>query len=281
MSHINHFSHGALTPLLAYLMSVVGSLLGLILTARARSAQGASRYRWLAGGALAIGGTGIWVMHFIAMMGFEVTGSEIRFNIGLTTASAIIAVAVVYGGLYVVSQGDGFPRLLAGGLLAGIGVVTMHYMGMFAMSMSGHASYDPALVALSVLIAIVAATVALWFTLKVEGPLAITGAALMMGVAVNGMHFTGMFSLSVSPGDNAISGAPAMAFLLPLIAGISLITVGLLLAILLSPSAREMREDTELLERLQQRRNAPPAPPMPSRGGHRKPEGDDLFTPRR
>lgn len=281
MSHINHFSHGALTPLLAYLMSVVGSLLGLLLTARARSAQGASRYRWLAGGALAIGGTGIWVMHFIAMMGFDVSGDEIRYNVGLTAVSAVVAVAVVYGGLYLVAQGDGFPRLLAGGLLAGTGVGTMHYLGMFAMSMTGTLVYDPLLVALSVLIAIVAATVALWFTLKVNGPLATTGAALMMGVAVTGMHYTGMYALSVTPGDREISGAAAMDFLLPLIAGISLITVGLLLAILLSPSAREMREDSELLERLQSRRNAPPVPPQPTRAAHRRPEGDDLFTPRR
>ncbi|GLX92634.1 membrane protein [Herbidospora sp. NBRC 101105] len=279
MSHINHFSHGALTPLLAYLMSVVGSLLGLILTTRARSAQGASRYRWLAGGALAIGGTGIWVMHFIAMMGFDVD-SEIRFDVGLTAISAIVAVGVVYGGLHVVSRGDGLPRLLAGGLLAGAGVGAMHYIGMFAMSMSGTLAFDPVMVALSVLIAIVAATVALWFTLKVEGPLATTGAALMMGVAVTGMHYTGMYALSVTPGDNVPRGAAAMDFLLPLIAGISLITVGLLLAILLSPSAREMREDSELLERLQHRRTTPATPPPPP-APQRRQDGDDLFTPRR
>ncbi|GAA1019350.1 MHYT domain-containing signal sensor [Acrocarpospora pleiomorpha] len=278
MSHINHFAHGWVTPVLAYLMSVVGSFLGLLLTSRARSAEGPARVRWLVGGALSIGGTGIWVMHFIAMMGFDVPGTLIRYDVPLTIGSFVIAVAVVFGGLLVVSRGGGQPLpLLLGGLITGVGVAGMHYTGMFAMNMSGQVNYDILVVAISVLIAIVAATVALWFTLRVEGALATIGAALIMGVAVNGMHFTGMYAMSVRLQDGlSTGGAEAIDFLLPLLVGISLLTVGLLLAVLLSPSAAELREDAAILARLESRRQNRTLPPPV-----REPARDDsLFTPR-
>ncbi|WP_239161440.1 MHYT domain-containing protein [Acrocarpospora phusangensis] len=272
-----------MTPVLAYLMSVVGSLLGLLLTARARSAEGAARVRWLIGGAFSIGGTAIWVMHFIAMMGFDVPGTLIRYDVPLTVLSFVVAVAVVGCGLLVVSRGGAKLRpLLLGGLITGVGVAGMHYLGMFAMNMSGQVSYDPVVVAISVLIAIVAATVALWFTLRVEGALATTGAALMMGVAVCGMHFTGMFAMSVQLQDGPdLTGAEAIDFLLPLLVGISLLTVGLLLAVLLSPSSAELREDAAILARLESRRQnggmpvAPPTPPAPEPS-----QNGSLFTPR-
>ncbi|GAA0414525.1 membrane protein [Acrocarpospora corrugata] len=282
MSHINHFAYGWVTPVLAYLMSVVGSFLGLLLTARARSAEGPARVRWLVGGALSIGGTGIWVMHFIAMMGFDVTGTVIRFDVPLTAASFLVSVVVVGVGLVVVSRGGGRAApLLVGGLITGIGVVGMHYMGMFAMNMSGQVNYDPLVVLLSVLIAIVAATVALWFTVRVDGALATAGAALMMGVAVCGMHFTGMYAMSVKLQDGLVpGGAEAIDFLMPLLVGISLLTVGLLLAVLLSPSAAELREDAAILAKLEDRRKNVTLPPPPPGAEPEARQSGSLFTPR-
>ncbi len=71
--HVDHFSYGWLTPGLAYFLSVLGSLLGLVCTVRARAMiDNARRARWLVLAAWAIGGTGIWVMHFMAMIGFSV-----------------------------------------------------------------------------------------------------------------------------------------------------------------------------------------------------------------
>lgn len=253
MSPIDHFSYGLVTPILAYLMSSVGSLLGLMLTSRGRLLGGTEGKFWLAGAALAIGGTGIWTMHFIAMMGFSVQGTLIRYDALLTTASALIAVLVVGAGLFLVSRGGTRPlSLLGGGTLTGLGVAAMHYLGMYAMNMSAHVSYDPLVVTISVLIAIVASTVALWFTLRVTHPVAITGAALMMGVAVTGMHYTGMFAMSVQVHEStgAIPGSKAIDFLLPLIVALSMITVGLLLTVILSPSEKELRGDREFRERL-------------------------------
>ncbi|GAA3037424.1 hypothetical protein GCM10017559_76620 [Streptosporangium longisporum] len=89
MSPIDHFAYGLVTPVASYIMSSIGSLLGLLLAARARGAQGGSRALWLIGAALSIGGPGIWVMHFIAMMGFDVRGTSIRLRVPLTVASAL------------------------------------------------------------------------------------------------------------------------------------------------------------------------------------------------
>lgn len=273
-SAVNHFTHGLLTPVLAYVMSCMGSMLGLRLTAQAHASRGGARVRWLLGAAVSIGGTGIWVMHFIAMMGFDVEGTPIRYDVPLTVASALVAIVVVGTGLFLVSYGGGrFAALLGGGLLTGLGVASMHYLGMYAMNMSAHVSYDRVIVAASVGIAVVAATVALWFTLRVKKPIWITAAALVMGVAVSGMHYTGMYAMhvTVDPQPGMIAGADALDFLVPLMTVISLITLTMLLMVLLSPSEQELHEDAELVAKLELRRrtahqqqqlayNAPPIP---------------------
>ncbi|MFI7634778.1 MHYT domain-containing protein [Nonomuraea sp. NPDC049400] len=275
MTAVNHFTYGLLTPLLAYVMSCIGSMLGLRLTAQAHASRGGSRVRWLLGAAISIGGTGIWVMHFIAMMGFQVEGTQIKYDVWLTAASAVVAIVVVGTGLFLVSYGGGrVLALLGGGLLTGLGVASMHYLGMYAMNMSAHVAYDRLTVAASVAIAVVAATVALWFTLRVKKPIWITLAALVMGVAVSGMHYTGMYAMRVTvdsePG--VVTGADALDFLVPLMTVISLITLTMLLMVILSPSEEELHEDAELVAKLELRRRAAqqqqltypaPAAPMP------------------
>ncbi|MEU1720869.1 MHYT domain-containing protein [Actinomadura sp. ATCC 39365] len=276
MTAVNHFTHGPLTPLLAYLMSCLGSMLGLRLTAQAHASRGASRVRWLIGAAISIGGTGIWVMHFVGMMGFAVEGTQIKYDVPLTVASAAVAIVVVGTGLFLVSYGRGRAlALLGGGLLTGLGVASMHYLGMYAMNMSAHVSYDRTIVAGSVVIAVVAATAALWFTLRVKKPVWITGAAMVMGVAVSGMHYTGMYAMRVTvdaePG--MVTGADALDFLVPLMTVISLITLTMLLMVILAPSEEELHEDAEMVARLelrrrtaqQQQRLAYPTPPAGAR----------------
>src|SRR3954454_15722711 len=96
MAQIHHFDHGWITPTVSYVLSVLGSLLGLTCAVRLRAAQSrGERTLWLILAAVAIGGTAIWSMHFVAMMGFSVVGSPIRYDVGLTVASAIIAVLAV------------------------------------------------------------------------------------------------------------------------------------------------------------------------------------------
>src|SRR5437868_3461717 len=183
MSPIDHFSHGLTTPMASYVMSSLGCALGLLLTSRARIVDPSSARWWLLGGAFAIGGTGVWTMHFTAMMGFSVKGTAIRYNVPLTIVSALLAIVVVFAGLMLVHTGKArIGSLLGGGTLTGLGVAGMHYLGMAAMNMSAQVNYDPMMVVLSVLIGVVASTVALWFAMRVSGALAVVGAALIMGI---------------------------------------------------------------------------------------------------
>ncbi|MEV0270983.1 MHYT domain-containing protein [Hamadaea sp. NPDC050747] len=200
MPEIHHFAYGWFNPALAYLVAFSGSLTGLVCTTRARAAgTRARRARWLVLGSVSIGGAGIWLMHFLAMLGFDIPASPVRYDPLTTVASLLFAVAAVGLGLFFVGTGrKSVGKLLVGGVFTGSGVVAMHYTGMYAMRVSGHVGYDEGLVLASVVIAIVAATVALWFTVSVHGGWrSLITAAAIMGVAVCGMHYTAMAALRV------------------------------------------------------------------------------------
>lgn len=233
--HVEHFSYGLLTPGLSYAVSVLGSLLGLIATARARNmVDKARRARWLLLAAWAIGGTGIWVMHFMAMLGFTVTGQPIRYDLAITAASFITAVVVVAIGLFIVGYGrpNAF-KIITAGVLTGVGVAGMHYTGMFAMRLPADVTYDRNLVIASIAIAVVAATVALWFTVTLRRGWLLAVAALIMGVAVNGMHFTGMYALRISEFvPKPVSGLLPVAFVAPIVVFVVAVLVVLLVALL-------------------------------------------------
>ncbi|HLT12159.1 MAG TPA: MHYT domain-containing protein [Micromonosporaceae bacterium] len=233
--HVNHFSYGLLTPLLSYTLSVLGCLLGLICTVRARNASdNARRGRWLLLAAWAIGGTGIWVMHFMAMIGFSIPGVSIRYDIALTAASWITAVVVVAVGLFIVGFGRPLAiKIILAGIITGVGVAAMHYTGMAAMRIPATVTYDRNLVAASVAIAVVAATVALWFTVTLRRGWVLMIAALIMGVAVNGMHFTGMYAMRVSDlRFEPVSGILPVAFLAPIVVFVVAVLVVLMVALL-------------------------------------------------
>ena len=252
MPEIHHFTFGIVTPLLAYAISCTGAATGLACTSRARAASGGARAAWLVFGAIAIGGTGIWVMHFIAMLGFSASGVNIRYNVPETLLSAVIAIVVVGAGLFITELGRRkLAAMLVGGTLAGAGVAAMHYMGMEAMEMSAEVVYDPVYVIASVVIAIVAATAALWCTVHIRGTLATIVATLVMGLAVTGMHYTGMAGVSViNPVNSVPPGASTMQLLVPLVMAVSVVTFLLILGIGLWPTEEELRTQAEFESRL-------------------------------
>jgi NO-binding membrane sensor protein with MHYT domain len=241
MAEIHHLNHGWVTPTASYVLSVLGSMLGLVCAVRLRKAPTrGGRVWWLALAAIAIGGTGIWTMHFVAMLGFSVVGSPIRYDVGLTAASAVIAVIAVGIGLAIATLGSGARhlRIVAGGLLAGLGVAAMHYTGMAAMNLDGEISYSATRVVLSVAIAVVAATVALWLTVTVQKPLVILLSAMIMGVAVNGMHFTGMSAMAVRAAQptGRLAGATATTLLIPIGLAVVFGVLGLTYALMAAPT---------------------------------------------
>ncbi len=257
MVEVQNFAFGLLNPVLAYVMSCLGCFLGLQCTTRARALAGMARARWLLLAGVSIGTTGIWVMHFIAMLGFSIPGGAIQYNVPVTILSMLIAVAVVSIGLLIVGfGGEGQGPLLLGGTIIGLGVASMHYMGMWAMRMPDTMGYNAGLLALSVVIAIVAGTAALWAALRLRRLWSTFAASLIMGVAVSGMHYTGMAALRVyaaRPGEGMAamgSGASGASFLLPLIMGISVLAFLVTAIVTLAPTEAEIREDAELMERI-------------------------------
>jgi len=237
---VHHFTFGLITPAFSYAFSVLGSLLALVCTARAQSLQEPKRKaRWLILAAWALGGTGIWVMHFMAMLGFSVPDSPVRYNVGLTVTSWVAAIAVTGFGLFIAGFGKpSIIKVILGGMVTGSGVAIMHYFGMAAMHVNGSVGHDRRFVAAAGAIAIVAATVALYFTVTLRRGSAIAVAALVMGVAVNGMHYTGMAGVRVylqeGSGGREVEGVNALAFLGPMMMFVVLVVITLAYALLRS-----------------------------------------------
>jgi NO-binding membrane sensor protein with MHYT domain len=252
VAHVNDFALGWFTPVLAYAASVTGSLFGLLCTLRAQQFRSSGQHiRWLLLGAIAIGGTGIWLMHFSAMMGFGVSGSVVRYGIALTLGSAVVAVVVVGCGLFIVGYSEPTRnKVILGGIFTGFGIAGMHYMGMAAMRVHGEISYSIPLVIASFLIAIVAATVALWFTVSLRTTGAITAAALIMGIAVCGMHYTGMAALRVRlvPDAETVTGVDPIGFMVPVVVVAFIILTVLLLAVMTGPTNEDLAIRNRLFE---------------------------------
>lgn len=238
MSHdMHHFDMGIWLLFLAYIVSVTGSVVGLACTRAGAASQGRERLRWLAMASIAIGGVAIWLMHFIAMLGFAIPNGVVRYHLGWTIASAVLAISAVFIGLLTVGRSVKVLRLLAGGVITGLAVAGMHYTGMWAMQIQGTISYDRTLVAVSIAIAVVAATAALWFTLVLESPLLRFAGGLVMGLAVTGMHYTGMAAVRVAVDPSAAppNGLEVFSFLFPVFVIGLLALVVPITAVMLAP----------------------------------------------
>lgn len=204
---VDGFNYGLVTPLVAYLMACLGGALGLRCTTRAMLVSRSWRPVWLALGAAAIG-SGIWTMHFIAMMGFSVRETPVVYDRSMTFGSLAVAVIMVGVGVFLVGYwGTSGTALFTGGTLTGLGVASMHYLGMAAMRLHGDIEYNITVVVLSVVIAVAASITALWAAGKVRGLWWSTGAILLMGVAVAGMHYMAMAGVTVHLHGSA--GVPA------------------------------------------------------------------------
>ena len=176
---------------LSFAVACFASYTALDLGTRIRSSEGRTRAAWLITAAVAMGG-GIWSMHFIAMLAFLMP-MPMSFDLNLTAVSLLVAIAVTGMAFHGMGRQQATAQQLAiGGIFMGIGIVSMHYTGMAAMRMPAHLHYDSSLVALSVLIAIGASIAALWLAFRTAALWQRFVAAIVMGFAISGMHYTGM-----------------------------------------------------------------------------------------
>ena len=194
------------------------------------------------------------MMHFIAMLGMAVPGSLVRYHLGWTVASAALSMGATYLALIIVGPRLRLVRLAIGGLVMGLAVNVMHYTGMAAVRIQGDVDYNMQLVVASILIAITAATVALWFTLVLQSVSLRFLGAIVMGVAVVGMHYTGMAAMSVElmTGAPAPEGLEVFSFLLPVFVFGLLALSGPMTAVMMAPvrpvqgGSDELSSDTTL-----------------------------------
>ncbi len=200
--------HDPSLVLLAYLVASAAGFTALAMANQVSSSRtmgGRELWRWI--GAFALGG-GIWSMHFIAMLSFSAP-LHIGYNFHITLLSLLIAVAVSYAVMWVISRKRLAPwQYVAAAVTAGVGIATMHYSGMAAIESAATLYYDPTLFAVSILIAIGASLAALVLAFYFRGK---TGerahwlrilASLVMGGAIASMHFTGMAAMTLAvPSD--------------------------------------------------------------------------------
>jgi diguanylate cyclase len=197
---------------LSFVVAVCVSYTALNLASRVATAQRRYVRMWLAGGALAMG-VGIWSMHFIGMLAFTLP-IPLSYDIGKTLISLIVAMLVSGFALSIASQKQsGLDRLAGAALLMGLGIAAMHYSGMGAIRIVPFITYEPKLLILSIVIAIVASFAALWLFFRLRGGaswrilMQRMVASLVMGAAISGMHYTGMFASQFAPDSYCIGAA--------------------------------------------------------------------------
>jgi PAS domain S-box-containing protein len=216
---------------------------------------------WLGGGAFAMG-AGIWSMHFVAMLAYSLPVT-VRYEPWTTFASMVAAILTSGFALYIVTRGSlSWQRLLIGGTVMGAGIGTMHYTGMAAMRLDALVMYYIAPWLLSVANAIVCSTIALFLVFKL-GSSSIgyrVLAAMVMGVAIAGMHYTGMYAaVCVSTGAAASGGGLDPAPLAAAIAVVTLLIMSVALTVSLQSQllSRTLKEQNERLKlEVKQRRAA-------------------------
>ncbi|HEY8356962.1 MAG TPA: MHYT domain-containing protein [Ramlibacter sp.] len=179
---------------ISFMISVLGSFVALTAARRIRERNGGISLFNAGAAGLALGGVGVWAMHFIGMLALklDVASSYSMVETGVSLVAAVLATSAALA--FVAKAPNQLPRLLGAGFMLGMGVVVMHYLGMFGMRIGGYIRWDYGIVAISAVIAVVAATAALWLafntaTLRLRG-----AASLLMGVAVCAMHYTGMMA---------------------------------------------------------------------------------------
>lgn len=216
---------------LSVLIAVFAAWTALDLFQQVRSHQGGERLAWLATAATAMGG-GVWSMHFIAMLGFD-PGASVRYHLPLTVASFLLAVAGSSLAFMIASGRTDRRRMILAGLVMGTGICAMHYVGMAALKTPAGLTYAPGLVALSAAVALGASIAALFAVNQDRSPLWRLTAALILGLAVVGMHHVAMAALTITSTQAAATpdppGAPPL-MLAVAVAGVTIVILFLALA---------------------------------------------------
>jgi diguanylate cyclase len=183
---------------LSICIAIQGSFVGLLLARGLDEAAGLRRRLLLAGASLTLA-TGVWSMHFVGVLAADFP-SAIDYLVLPTLLSFLICVIVVGVGVYA-AHADGSPtlRIGAGAAAMGLGISLMHYVGMSAVHLAGPTRQETPFVIASVVISIAASGVALWSLERRATRSRVLGAAVVLGLAISGMHYTAMAGMRLDP----------------------------------------------------------------------------------
>jgi len=220
--------HDISLVVLSCLIAVAGSYVALEMIERLRNAEGAQARYWQFASSTALG-VSIWSMHFVAMLALDI-GSPLTYAPGPTLLSLLIVVVAVGSGLQIVRATASPARIWCAGSAVGLGIAAMHYIGMASMRFPGNLAYRPGLWCVSLLVGIIAATVALWLSVKVPEKRQRALAALIMGGSICSMHFVGMASIVflIDPLIRVVPGLPGG----PIAVAVTLTSLSLILCAL-------------------------------------------------
>ncbi len=242
---------------LSVVIAVLASYAALDLGGRVTASRGRARFLWLLGGSVAMG-TGIWSMHYIGMLAYSLP-VPIYYDWPMVSVSLLAAMLASAVALFVVSRSAMTVRsACTGGLLMGLGIAAMHYIGMEAMRLPAMCHYSAPLVGLSVVLAVVISLVALWLTFRLRSETRSTGwrklaSASIMGAAIPVMHYTGMAAATFMPTNLAVDLTHSVEVSSLGLVGIGSVTLMvLLLAILTSLVDRRFSAQASELERSEQ-----------------------------
>jgi NO-binding membrane sensor protein with MHYT domain/CheY-like chemotaxis protein/nitrogen-specific signal transduction histidine kinase len=201
---------------ISIVIACLASYTALDLAGRVALARERNRLTWLIYASTAMG-LGIWSMHFVGMLALRIP-IAVEYDAPLVLVSALIAIAAAFLAMFTVSRSE-LPtgRLLIAGVIMGVAIAGMHYTGMAAMRMPASIHYSPLPFALSIAIAVSASCIALSLAFRYRHDESLVGhghrglGALVMGLAIAGMHYTGMNAAKLTPSAFVIDSSYRIA----------------------------------------------------------------------
>ncbi|MFC9893574.1 hypothetical protein ACFVMC_07760 [Nocardia sp. NPDC127579] len=243
MSEIDYFSMGSWMLLLAFAVSALGTMIGLICIrhAGAPDISGRAGLAWLAVGAASIGGVGYWLASLVLLLGFSVSDSPVRYQLGPVAAALAPASLGVLLGLVIAGNRSYLTRSLIGGAVAGLGLVTTVMLGVNSVRVRGTVTVESLPLSFVGVISVVGVVGALWLTLTFRQSVrARIGAAAVSGITVTSAQLIAMTAIEVDiePGVPVPNGIELFDFAYPAFVGGLLLLALPIAAVLLAPLRR-------------------------------------------
>jgi NO-binding membrane sensor protein with MHYT domain len=216
---VDLFSYGWINPVVAFIMSTLGTLLAILLTIKARARAGRGRGRLLVYASVALGAVGVFQAQLLALLGFGLTGAMPRYHSLTLLVSLGGAIVVVGAGVWLVSLGrPGSVRLTSASVVIGAGIAATDYVDIHALRGTGDLYYEPMRLIVSAAIAVLIGCATVWFIVSIRGLRAAMLAAPIIGAAICGMHYMAASAVRVEPGLlRAVDGAQPSSGLLPML----------------------------------------------------------------